>query len=353
MVSRATAAMRIASVAWGSAWLASCVVGSYDVVERDGSGGTGGTSAAAGSSANDTGGASTAAGSPTNDTGGASAAAGSPTDGGGGAWEGGAGGAWQGGAGGSMPGSDLPRCVYVEAYPEYGSDTIDDILDNAEDCYVLVDPFANRAAREAIDYLHAEDNIVGCYMSVGTCDEWQDDNEQMLDYCLPDVCDDLQFVDYVDDGLVYLMYDRISQMANWGCDMVEFGYMDWVHDDSWRADCGFSVSVDDGVAYYQDLCEYVQSAGMGCMAKNTAEGAEDFDGITFESDPVDFDWWQEDELLSFLDSGRLGVVVHEADEGADEEATCSDSFDYYRSVYGLDVSFICEDDTLEAYEHYN
>lgn len=238
-----------------------------------------------------------------------------------------------------------PVCVWNHAYQENGNpDAVDDILAGAQGCYVLLDPFDDPEAANAIGALKAADNTVGCYMSVGTCEAWRDDFGEIRGFCSEREWGEWEGEFFVEDvqGIAPLMRARINQFAAWGCDMVEFDNMDW----AWEAESyDFDVTVDASIAYYQALCDHVHDQGMGCMAKNTRDGAEAFDGGTFESYPDDLDWWEHADLQSFLDEGRLAIVVHY------DEPACDDVALWYRQRYGSGLSVLCEDPSVGGYGH--
>jgi|GEM_PF-536282 len=243
-----------------------------------------------------------------------------------------------------------PMCVWNEAYQEnYAADTVAEILAGARDCYVLIDPFANTEARAAVGQMQQSGNIVSCYISVGTCEDWRDDFAVMKPYCVTKQWGDWPgeyFVDRTDPALVALMQARIDKMAAWGCDTVEFDNMDWTFDSAYRSQYGISATAAQGEAYNQTLCAYVHGKGMGCMAKSSAQGAGDFDGLTVESSPADMDWWSATDMQGMLSSGKIGIVVHY------DETDCDSILSHYRSEYGSKLSFICEDRALKKYRHF-
>jgi cysteinyl-tRNA synthetase len=129
--------------------------------------------------------------------------------------------------------------------------------------------------------------------------------------------------------------------------MVEFDNMDWAFDDAYQSEYGFGAEPADAIAYHQTLCDHTHSKGMGCMAKNTRQGAAGFDGGTFESYNDDLDWWETAHLVGFLNDGKLGIIVHY------DETDCDGTYDDYKVTYGADLSYICEDRATEKYRHYN
>jgi cysteinyl-tRNA synthetase len=254
------------------------------------------------------------------------------------------------GGGHHYSGLPQPVCVWNEAYQEnYAADTVAEILAGARNCYVLIDPFANSAARTAIGQMQQSGNAVGCYISVGTCEDWRDDFAAMKPYCVSKQWGDWPgeyFVDRTDPALVALMEARIDKMAAWGCDLVEFDNMDWTFDSAYRSQYGITATAVQGEAYNAALCTYTHGKGMGCMAKSSAQGAADFDGLTVESSPTDMDWWTRSDMQGMLSSGKIGIVVHY------DESDCAAILSHYQSEYGSKLSFICEDRVLKKYRHF-
>ncbi len=254
-----------------------------------------------------------------------------------------------GAEGDTTPGPEAGgRCVWNQAYQENtAADTVEAILAGAQGCYVLIDPFEAQEAADAIPAMQAAGNTVGCYISVGTCEDWRDDFDQISEHCTSEVWPEWPGEFFVSnpDGVVTTMQARIDQLATWGCDMVEFDNMDWASDPEQNEAFGVDLSPEDAVAYYQALCEYTHAAGMGCMAKSTREGGEVFDGGTFESFSDNRDWWEHGHLQSFVDEGRLAVVFHY------DESDCDGVEAWYRERYGAGISFLCEDPTVGGYRH--
>ncbi len=236
-------------------------------------------------------------------------------------------------------------CVWNQAYQEnYDEDKPADIIANANSCYVLTDPFGSQEVRDGFAAMHDEDNTIGCYISSGTCEDWRDDYEAMRPYCVTKEWGEWAgefFVDNPGPQLQALMMARLDALEAWGCDMVEFDNMDWAFDEDARAEFGFSATPEQAIAYNNALCDYTRSLGMGCMAKNTTEGSEDFDGGTFESYPEMKDWWDHDDLQGLLDDDKLVVVVH-YDE-SDCEAVRAEYGQRYSGADGAAISFICEE----------
>lgn len=246
--------------------------------------------------------------------------------------------------------SGRAKAVYNQAYQEnYEADSISEILENAYGAYVLVDPFLSGVAASIPD-IKANGNEVAAYISIGTGENYRDDFAQMQPY-LVEVAwgewPDEYFVNTTTTGVIDIMKARIDQIASWDCDWVEFDNMDWIYADDLRAAYGFQVTESEGVAYYQELCDYVHEKGMKCMAKNTVENASDFDGVLYESYHNDKNWWDQSGAQSFLDAGKIVIINHY------NETNCNDVYSEYKGIYNDDLSFICEDANLERYVHFN
>jgi hypothetical protein len=190
-------------------------------------------------------------------------------------------------------------------------------------------------------------NLVSCYISVGTCEDWRDDFAAMKPFCVSKQWGDWPgeyFVDRTDTGLVDLMKARIDKMAAWGCTMVEFDNMDFAFDQAYRSQYGITATSAQGEAYDESLCAYVHASGMGCMAKSSA--LSDFDGLTVESAPGNLDWWDKGDMTGMLSAGKIGIVVHY------NESDCAGVRTTYQSEYGSKLSFICEDKAQKKYRHF-
>ncbi|MCB9508389.1 MAG: endo alpha-1,4 polygalactosaminidase [Myxococcales bacterium] len=241
-----------------------------------------------------------------------------------------------------------PVCVWNQAYQENTEpDAITDILAGASNCYVLIDPFDEPAARAAVPALHEAGNTVGCYLSSGTCEDWRDDFEALRPSCAARAWGQWAGEYFVSDVATAapLMEARLDQLAEWGCDMVEFDNMDWAEDETSIEHYHLEVDAASGAAYNARLCAYARQRGMECMAKNTRLGGDDFTGGTFESYPDELDWWDHDALQSFVDAGQLAIVVHYDERDCDTVAL------WYRQRYGSGISFLCEDRAAGGYRH--
>jgi len=240
--------------------------------------------------------------------------------------------------------------IYNHAYQEnFDADKIDDIIANAKNAYVLIDPFTE-GVPEKISAIKANGNQVGGYISIGTGEDWRDDYDIMKPFLVTKQWGQWAgeyFVNETTTGILPLMKARIDKMANWGCDWVEFDNMDWTLDDKYRKDYDFLVTKSEGIAFYQDLCAYVHEKGMKCMAKNMVDGANDFDGVLYESFAKDKDWWDHAGAQSFLDAGKLVIINHY------NESKPNKAYAEYVKLYNNNISFICEDKKLKKYVHFN
>ncbi|MFS4494034.1 endo alpha-1,4 polygalactosaminidase [Maribacter sp. 2308TA10-17] len=240
--------------------------------------------------------------------------------------------------------------VYNQAYQEnYEADAIVDILVNAKNSYVLVDPFGENLV-ESIAALKANGNEVGAYISIGTGETYRDDYEQLKPFLVSKAWGewpDEFFVNQTTTGILEIMKARIDKIAAWGCDWVEFDNMDWAYDEDNRGIYGFQVTEAEAISYFQVLCDYVHEKGMKCMAKNMTEEATAFDGVLYESYNNDKNWWDQSGAQNFLDAGKLVIINHY------NETNCGQVYSDYKGIYNSNLSFICEDANLKKYVHFN
>ncbi len=240
--------------------------------------------------------------------------------------------------------------VYNQAYNEnFEADSIESILINAKNAYVLIDPFMDDTANY-IAQIKANGNEVGAYISIGTGENWRSDFNALQPYLVTTPWEQWEgeyFVNTTTTGIINIMKARIDTIANLDCDWVEFDNMDWIYDDTLRAAYGYQVTPEEGIAYYQELCDYVHHKGMKCMAKNTLEQASDFDGVLYESYHNDKNWWDQSGAQSFIDANKLVIINHY------NESNCDAIYQEYQAIYGKNISYICEDTNLQAYKHYN
>ncbi len=242
------------------------------------------------------------------------------------------------------------KAIYNQAYQEnYEADSVNLILNEAANAYVLIDPFENNVWQE-VSAIKANGNEVGAYISIGTGENWRADFQEMQPYLVTSPWGQWPsefFVNEVTTGILAIMKARIDKIADWGCDWVEFDNMDWIYDDDLRTTYGFQVTQEEGIAYYQELCDYVHQKGMKCMAKNTVENASGFDGVLYESYHDNKNWWDQSGAQNFLDAGKLVIVNHY------NEINCGQVYTEYKGIYDDNLSFICEDANLQRYVHFN
>ncbi|MGO3154100.1 endo alpha-1,4 polygalactosaminidase [Mesonia sp.] len=242
------------------------------------------------------------------------------------------------------------KSVYNQAYQEnYEKDKIQDILKQAKDAYVLIDPFDDKVPT-SISAIKAKGNEVGAYISIGTAEKYRDDFKEMENFIVNkpwDQWSDEFFINSTTTGILEIMKARIDQIALWGCDWVEFDNMDWIFDQELRTRYRFEVTEAEGTAYYNELCDYVHQKGMKCMAKNTTESASNFDGVLYESYPNEKNWWDQQGATAFLNAGKLVIINHY------NENNCAEVYAEYKEIYNQNLSFICEDKNLKKYVHFN
>lgn len=247
-------------------------------------------------------------------------------------------------------GNNQAKPIYNQAYSEnYDPDNINDIIREARDAYVLVDPFMNGIA-ENISLIKANNNEVGGYISIGTGEDWRDDFGAMQAFLVSMQWDEWEgeyFVKETTTGIIDIMKARIDKLADWGCDWVEFDNMDWFFDADTVNTYGINVTEAEGIAYYKELCRYAHSKGLKCMAKNHVIEAEDFDGVLYDSYHDNKDWWDHAGAQSFLDAGKLVIINHY------NEPQPNSVYSEYIALYNSGISYICESSTKKRYIHYN
>lgn len=252
----------------------------------------------------------------------------------------------------SSPNSNLKQGapIYNQAYAEnVEADNINDIIRHAKNAYVLLDPFLSGIA-EKIPTIQQNNNEVGCYISIGTGEDWRDDFDDLKPYLVSKQWgewDGEYFVKRTNTGILSLMKKRIAKLKDFGCDWVEFDNMDWFTDADYVRDYGIEVSESEGITYYKRLCTYTRKKDMMCMAKNTVVGASKFKGVLYESYHNEKDWWEHDGAQAFLDAGKLVIINHY------NESYPDNVYRQYIDLYNDKISFISESTTEKKYIHYN
>jgi cysteinyl-tRNA synthetase len=213
---------------------------------------------------------------------------------------------------------------------------------------VIIDPFEDDIA-SSIAALKANGNQIGAYISIGTGETYRDDYDEMKEYLVTTPWGEWPDEFFVSStaGVIDIMKARIDQVASWGFDWVEFDNMDWAQDDDLRLIYQFQVTYEESIAYYQELCDYAHEKGLKCMAKNTVEEADSFDGVLYESYNDDKNWWDASGAKGFLAANKLVIINHY------NEGQCDQVYADYKVTYGSGLSFICEDTDLKMYVHYN
>jgi len=260
-----------------------------------------------------------------------------------------------GGSGGDSvqdapPSNNKALAVYNQAYQEkYNADSINQILSDAKDAYVLVDALEDDIG-PFVEQIKAKKNQVGGYISAGTGENYRDDFASLEPYLTPTAWPewpDEFFVSETTTGILPLMKKRIDSLASWGVDWIEFDNMDWL-DENTRVQYGLTATEEEAKAYITALCDYTHAKGMKCMAKNTVDGFTIFDGVLYESFHAEKNWWDNEGTKSFLNAGKLVIINHY------NETDCDGVYAEYKTFYKSEnISFICEDRNLKKYKHYN
>lgn len=244
---------------------------------------------------------------------------------------------------------------YNQAYQDtYPADKVEDILLEAENAYILFDPFDEKTAIPAVPSLKKKGNKVGAYISIGTAENWRDDYAQLKRYKVRKPWNEWKneyFFKRIEPGLIAIMKARIDSVKAWGFDWIEFDNMDWAFDSKYKSKYKGEVSENQAIEYYNELCRYaVQEKKLIVMAKNTMRGAKNFSGVIYESNSYKgADWKRDSQNQNFLkpNAGYHIIVVHY------KETQCDDVYDYYRNLCkGSSFSFICEGPKNNGYTHY-
>ena len=240
--------------------------------------------------------------------------------------------------------------AYNQAYQEnFEKDKIEHILKNANNSYVLLDPFSISDISEYIYEIKSKNNELSAYISIGTGEKWRDDFEEMMPFLVKKQWGEWEgeyFVDHTKTGVIEVIKKRIDKIAEMGFDWIEFDNMDWAFDDDKRNEYGFEVTDIESIEYYNILCNYAHQKGLKCMAKNLTKDIEGFDGVTFESYSNHKDWWSEDELKEIIARDKVVLIVHYNEINSDEV------YKYYNDIYGESILFMSEDVDTKRYIHY-
>ena len=280
-----------------------------------------------------------------------------------------------------MDGSNInqSRCVYNHAYQEnWNNDSYQYILDNAAGCYVLIDPFEltgnqTEVTNKITEIKAKQDtkdvrNEVGCYISVGTAEDWRDDFSQLQPFSVTKQWGEWQGEYFIKDihGALPIMKQRIDYLSQIGCDWVEYDNMDWMEDSDYGDTYGYIADPELGYYYMQALCEHTRNQDMLCMSKNTrGVYGQYMDGVTFESYGNERDdngvignhWWPKQDLISFLNEDKLVLMNHYHED--DCSGLYSKEVIYQYGEKSDFISLICESEYLSgnneptSYRHYN
>jgi len=238
--------------------------------------------------------------------------------------------------------------VYNHAYQEnYNTDRLDAILQEAVNAYVLLEP--DEVTAEDIVKLKANGNAVSAYMNIGTAEKWRDDFDALKPYVAQNEWAEWKneyFIQVVRPQVIYAMEDRIDRIAEMGFEWIEFDNMDFAFDELNAIRYGIFVTEEEAIKYFNKLYDYAHEKGLKVMAKNTIQGAEKFDGVTYESYEDNFNWWKRDDLKAFLAEGKIGIIVHYGDDNPPQ------TYLNYKGEYGEELSIIIESMYLMKYVHY-
>ena len=246
---------------------------------------------------------------------------------------------------------ELPYpAVYNQAYQENSDpDSLELILAEAEDAYVLLDPFnENKITAAHIRTLKSKNNDCSAYISIGTGEDWRDDFNELKPWLSKRAWGQWEGEYFVSDpvpAVIEVMKKRIDLIAALGFDWVEFDNMDWFQDDKNMRKYKLKLSRNEGLDYIEELRSYASGLGLRCMAKNMREGAEAFDGVTWESARKNKNWWNPDDLKAFLDERKPVIIFHY------DEKDGTAALRKYEEIYGPGITFLWESRSAGGYVH--
>lgn len=245
--------------------------------------------------------------------------------------------------------STNPIPVYNQAYQEnFDADSIEDILAHAKNAYVLMDATEDDIAVHVAS-VKAKPNYVAAYISAGTGEKYREDFSALQPYLTTKSWQDRPDEYFVSEttGVLPIMKRRIDKVKKLGVAWIEFDNMDWLDEDT-RVQYNLKATVEEAQNYINALCDYTHSKGIKCMAKNSVDGFENFDGVTYESFDNNKNWWDNDGTRAFLAQNKPVIIVHY------NESDCDGVYAWYKNFYHCDkISFICEDVGTQKYKHYN
>lgn len=257
--------------------------------------------------------------------------------------------------------ADVIPCFYNTAYEENNFlDKHDYTLKTAKNCYVLIDTDnfdSNGAVVNYTNALKTNNNTIGCYMSIGTVEDWRSDFKHFVkgqdyqskewpewpgEYMIKADSDGK-----ITDNTISLMKKRIDKFAKLGCEYIEFDNMDIDENNKMTNIDGLTMR-----AYNLELCNYVHSAELKCMAKNTGPSDVDddvFDGLSVESYPKELNWWGTEHAQNFTTSKPF-MISHYKEKTVDD---CLEIWGYYRTMYNnSEFGFICSQYETKHYIHF-
>ncbi|CAN0235229.1 unnamed protein product, partial [Scytosiphon promiscuus] len=123
------------------------------------------------------------------------------------------------------------------------------------------------AGQAIIDELHENGKRVGCYISIGTVENWREDEDEFPTSAIGRVTSGLANERWIDIGNLEIrdiMTGRVEKAANMSCDAVEPGnMMNYAVEGT-----GVSVSEVEQIEYNAWFAEEVHAHGMSVGLKN-------------------------------------------------------------------------------------
>lgn len=254
-------------------------------------------------------------------------------------------------------------CYYNTAYEE--NNYIDDLqytLNTSQNCYVLLDLDNFESDKQFIEYtkkLKTNNNTIGCYMSVGTVEDWRKDfksfkkghdyqskqwNEWQGEYMIKGSGKN----NYPSANTVSLMKKRIDKFTQMGCEYIEMDNMDIDETNKMT-----NINGKQMRKYNLELCNYIHSKKLMCMAKNSSPSDDDymvFDGLVTESYPNEIDWWGSKLAFNYIYQNKPFMISHYNEKSVDD---CLGIWGIYRQKYNNTVfGFACSQKETKHYIHF-
>ena len=226
--------------------------------------------------------------------------------------------------GGDGPGGDGGLTWWVPAVGATWQWELDTPVDQTASAEVFdIDLFDNDAS--VVAALHAKDAKVICYISVGSWEDWRDDQAQFPSAVLGNDYEGWAGEKWLDirriDLLGPIMGARFDQCRDKGFDGLEPDNID-----GYTNDTGFPLTAEDQIAYNTWLAEQAHARGLSIGLKNDSDQVTDllshFDWALTE-DCFDQGWC--DQLGPFVSAGKAVFMAEYTDTGVVLADVCAEA----------------------------